>query len=135
MLRGIAESAHPGRPTSRAQLTAMMPSTVGNRQPLAGSHRFWVHGSPSSHTSGADAAHTPAVQTSSPLQALPSEHGVPSGNGVPATQPLPGTSVSTPLQGLPSLHASAAAANASTRPAPAASSNPVIPMSTALDRR
>src|SRR5262245_11092342 len=115
MPRGRSEPAHPGRPTSSAQLTATTPSTVGNRHPAVGSQRFCVHGSPSSQTSGGPVTQAPPWHASSPLHTLPSPHEVPSGGGVPGTQPRPEANVSTPLHGLPSSHARLAAPSASDR--------------------
>ena len=64
-------------------------------------HVSVVHGSPSSHASGAPAAHAPDWHVSAPLHALPSEQDVPFATAAFA-QPLAALHVSV-VHALPSL--------------------------------
>jgi hypothetical protein len=69
--------------------------------PVAGSHASAVQGFPSSSVGGVPAVHEPvALQASTPLHALPSEHELPALTGVCVT-PVAGLHVSV-VQGFPS---------------------------------
>jgi len=71
-----------------------------------------VQGLPSSQLTGDPGVHVPALQSSAPLQALPSEHDVPLVLTV-KTQPVAGTQEFV-VHGLPSSHPNGAGAGAHT---------------------
>jgi hypothetical protein len=79
--------------------------------PVCGLQLSVVHGLPSLQLTGAPAAQRPAWQVSAPLQALPSEHEVPSASGACAHVPVAGlqlsavhTLPSSQLSGVPAAH-------------------------------
>lgn len=119
LVQGFPSSQESGPPATHFPLWHVSPtvhaepslqesvSSATNVQPLTGSQESFVHGFPSSQSSGTPDVHVVPLHASTPLHTLPSEHPVPGGTAACVHVPvLPQASV---VQGFVSAHPAHAA--------------------------